>query len=141
MIEIYETQVCFLPDTPFAIRQKNDCAIIMVAAIAEIPYEAASRVLRACGKKDDDGATDSQWKTALRRLGCDVRRVRTVRKTVRTVTRALPTTTRYVIVTTDHVVAYVDGELIDDTQWGDLLRVSDVYQVDFLDFPCLDGML
>ena len=132
MIEIYETQVCFLPDTPFAIRQKDDCSIIMVAAIAEVPYEASARVLRACGRWEDDGATDKQWKAALDRLGCVVRRVRTVRRTVRTVTRALPVTGRYVIVTTDHVVAYVNGELIDDHKWGDLLRVSAVYHVDFV---------
>lgn len=132
MIEVYNTQVCFLPDTPFAIRQNNDCSIIMVAAIAEIPYEAAARVLRAVGKVDDDGATDNQWRAALRRLGVDVRRVRTIRRTIRTVLRALPVTSKFIIVTTDHVVAYVDGELIDDTQWGDLLRVSDVYRADFI---------
>lgn len=132
MIEIYPTQVCFLPDTPFAIREKNDCAVIMLAAVCDIPYEAASRALRACGRAFDDGATDAQWKAAAAALGAVVRRRRTPSRTVRTVARGLPDRGRYIITTTDHVVAYVDGELIDDTEWGDLLRVSGLYSVDFI---------
>lgn len=114
------------------IREKDDCGIIMVAAIAEVPYDTAARVLRMLGRTENDGTTDRQWKAALEILGCQIRRIRTVRKTVRTVTRALPVTGRYVIVTTDHVVAYVHGELVDDVKWGDLLRVSAVYKIDFV---------
>ena len=113
-------------------RQKDDCSIIMVAALAGVDYDVAARVLRQCGKSDGDGATDGQWKLAMVYLGCRIHRVRCIRRTIRTVTRALPKTGKYIIVTTDHVVAFINGELIDDTKWGDLLRVTSVYKVDLV---------
>ena len=111
-------------------RQKNDCSVIAVAALAEIPYEAAARVLRANGREDDDGATDTQWKASLTALGFTVRRVVSLRRTIRTVSRALPVTGRYLITTSDHMVAYIHGELIDDTKYSDLMRVENVYKID-----------
>lgn len=131
MIEIYPQTIYYEPDTPYTERQKDDCSIIAVAALAEIPYDAAARVLRACGKQDDDGATDKQIIVALTNLGCEVFRVRTIRRTIRTVCRSLPVTGRYLITTSDHAASRINGELIHWDKWGDLLRVEYVYKVDF----------
>lgn len=115
------------------IREKDDCGVIMVAAVGEVPYHTAARILRGQGRIDGDGVTDRQWKAALEILGCRLRRIKQTGRTIRTVARSLPLTGRYVLVTTDHVVGLVNGELVDDVEkWGDLLRVSHVFHVDFV---------
>ena len=110
---------------------KSDCADYAIAFACGTDVGSATYWLWKAGREyDHDGSTDRQIASAVRALGCRMRRVKTKARTIRTFARE-DREGRYLVTTTDHLVAVIDGRVCDRPEYGDLLRIEKVHKILF----------
>lgn len=49
--------------------EANDCAVLTVALVCEVPYSVAHQTLKDCGRKDRMGTYSHQYLAAIKKLG------------------------------------------------------------------------
>ena len=115
------------------ITDRNDCAVVAVAAACDVPYSVAHAALAAQGRKQFRGTRTGMTHAAVRALGFDVREVSAEamikqypgsHKNLRNVTTHHPERfhavwadgRRYLFTVAGHVLAVVNGQNCDWTK-------------------------
>ncbi len=123
-------------ETP--VYQTNDCAVVVVALLAGVPYNEAVESLRFFGRKDNDGAYDHQILHSLKSLGHDHREyVIRPAKTVKTLTRWWREHKRWtlrgpfnlLVTTCDHTFCFIGMQKLDLSEITDNSRIEGVWLV------------
>jgi len=108
-------------------REKDDCAIVAVAAVAGTSYLIAADMLAKHGRQPNDGAYDDTIITAIKSLiHCRPMEVKSKCKTLRTFARQMKSNI-YLVTTVDHVAAVRYGEIVDDQ--SDLARIERIWLI------------
>jgi len=95
-------------------RETNCCAVIAVAAAAQVAFGKAYRIMQRLGRPDRKATPHHVYEQALRELGyrivpCDI----PMGKTLVTAKRKCPKRGTFLILTHRHITCIHDGEMVD----------------------------
>ena len=106
-------------------RERNDCAVVAVAAAAGLDYSYVHRLFKERGRRSRCVTHYPVTQKVLDHLGCETEDVTCMFNglTVRQLAKRLPATGTYLIRTSRHILCAKDGEIHDWTE-GRLHRVK-----------------
>jgi len=112
-------------------KEKNDCAVITVAAIANIHYSEAHELFRKAGRRSKCGTPMHITRKVLSQLNLSLNDVTRYfsPSSVRTIAPQLPSQGKFVIRTHKHILAVVDG-VVHDWSAQRKLYTKSVYRVE-----------
>jgi len=124
--------------------ERNDCSVIAISILANIPYEEAYKVCEKLGRKKNGGMYEKDILKAFKRLRCRVEPVSMIHKrkgtrdykkftywfgySLKRVDEQLRPKGRDLISTSGHVSAYVNGR-IEDWAAGRKKIVQKVWEI------------
>lgn len=123
--------------------ERNDCSVMAISILANVPYEEAYKVCEKLGRKKNQGMYESDILKAFKRLRCRVEPVPMIHKrktgeykkfthwfgySLKRVDEQLRPKGRYLISTSGHVSAYVNGR-IEDWAAGRKKIVNKVWEI------------
>jgi hypothetical protein len=97
-------------------KDRNDCTVVAVSVLCDIPYEEASAKLAAVGRIRNKGLAPHLYQKVMNELGFVIRRLSVKSKTVRTLERELAANygdCRCMIHIRRHVLAWNGREIVD----------------------------
>lgn len=129
-------------EAPERLHEDNDCAVVAVANVLDIPYAEAHALLKQKGRRNRCGTRVSitlaalNSKATIKQRGIPINFSASFRRranipTVAQFLRALPKSGRFLLASTTHAFAYVDGVLKDNIEGGKMrARMARCYEVE-----------
>jgi len=110
--------------------ETNDCAVVAVAAVCNVPYEYAHSLFKKHGRRNRGSTKATMISAVLKDMQVWPELIRPKAKTVKSLKYCLPEKGRFLVWTSRHILACVNGEIIDWTE-GRLHRITKMHRISF----------